>query len=101
MKNTMSSNSDGVHCADIDDDLQRALERVSEAGARLRMLEDMKKQNLCTRDILSFVEKQTDLRQVNKKLDIGTIRQAMKAKTDDCKLAYERECAQLRSIKKE
>ena len=50
--------SDGVDYADTNDDLQRVMEKVTEAKSRVKLLDDMIKQDLCTRDIFSFALKQ-------------------------------------------
>ena len=76
-----------THSGDTCDDVEKILKDIVENKERLNLLHGLNKRGLCTRDILSFIVNQTELRSVNKHLDKSTAKRAMKSKIEDCKAA--------------
>ena len=74
---------DAFYTGDNTDSLQEKIHKVLEEQERLQLLKNLNKQGLCTRDILSFVVNQADLRTINKELDSITTSDAMKTKIKD------------------
>ena len=78
------SSVDDIYSGDINVELETACTEVLEQQDRLLLLKRLKSKGLCTRDVLSFMTNQADLRSVNKELDQGISSRAMKAKVADC-----------------
>ena len=57
--------------------------KISEEEERFKLLRSLQSKGLVTRDIMSFVKKQSQLRTFNKKPDRKTARRAMSAKITD------------------
>ena len=63
--------------------LEKAVHETIEEQNRLQLLNKLNKKGLCTRDVLSFVSNQVELRSEIKEFDNRTAREAMKSKIRD------------------
>ena len=93
-----SSYGDPIHTG-LNSELSEILFEISTAESRLWLLRNMISKNLVTRDVLSFVNKQANLRVVNKDLDQTTIKAAMNAKLVDTENSLQKLKLHLKSLK--
>ena len=68
--------------------LQETYIKSAELETRKNLLETMVNEDLATRDIYSFLKNQAQLRIMDKRLDKGILKQAMKTKIGDVKTSY-------------
>ena len=73
------------YSSDYTDRLEKNIHTLLEEQEGFRLLQDLTKQGLCTRDVLSFTVKQAELRSINKELDSATSSGAMKSNIKECK----------------
>lgn len=69
--------------------------------SKVNLLLDLRERGLCTRDIMSFVENQRNLRVIDKTWDASTARQAMTTKIRDAKNVMKLREEQRNNIRKE
>ena len=67
--------------------LKKTYQDISDSRLRVWLLRELMSNNLATRDIVSFLKKQTDMRTVIKSVDRTTMTHAMRSKLKDVKLA--------------
>ena len=67
------------------DRLEEIIHGIFEEQERLHLLQELNRKGLCTRDILSFIVNQADLRTCLKEFDETTTREAMNSKISDCR----------------
>ena len=82
----MISNEDAIGEAisgSIEERLEKVMHETLEEQDRLHLLKNLDKKGLATRDIISFISNQADLRRVNKNLDLPIASKAMKSKIKD------------------
>ena len=67
--------------------LKKTYQDISNSRLRIWLLRELMSNNLATRDIISFLKQQTDLRTMIKSVDRTTMTHAMRSKLKDVKLA--------------
>ena len=88
----MISNEDALGEAisgSIEERLEKVVHETFEEQDRLHLLKNLDKNGLATRDIISFISNQADLRRVNKHLDLPIASKAMKSKIKDSQQTLE------------
>ena len=65
------------------DTLSWEFEKVNEEQDRLGLLKHLRKEGLCTRDVLAFITNQADLKSTRKDIDMVTCKSAMNEKIKD------------------
>ena len=75
------------YATDKSGELYKSYLKVADEKQRLLMLRTLHKRGICTRDVLSFIVNQAELRSVDKKLDKPLARVAMKSKVHDANLS--------------
>ena len=93
------SDGDNIYSGTISE-IQKILFSYSVTKAREWLVKQMISKNLATRDVISFVRKQANLRLEIKTLDQPTVKAAMKAKLLDIKLNKTRLLSRLGALKK-
>ena len=76
---------DDIYSVDKSEKLFEDSSQVLDEEERLELLQSLKKKGLCTRDIMSFLKNQADLRVNNKALDMVISNCAMRSKVMDCR----------------
>ena len=74
----------------VDEDLNKTYRNISDSKLRIWLLRSLMSWNLSTRDVYSFVKRQSELRSVIKTLDRRTMTEAMRTKLKDIKLLLAR-----------
>ena len=69
---TVKSDPDGVNYAVVLTEMRDIQSRILRNEDKLKLLQDLRKKGLFTRDILSFDKTQTELRSYNKSIDMST-----------------------------
>ena len=82
---TLNSPVGDISSGNNSDRLEEIIHGIFEEQERLHLLKELNKKGLCTRDILSFIVNQADLRTCLKSFDQATTREAMKSKISDCR----------------
>ena len=93
------SDGEEIHSGTLSE-IQKTLFSYSISKAREWLLLQMLKKGLATRDVISFVRKQANLRLEVKTLDNPTVKAAMKAKLMDIKINKSKLLKKLGSLKK-
>ena len=74
----------------VNEDLNKTYRNISDSKLRIWLLRSLMSWNLSTRDVYSFVKRQSELRSVIKTLDRRTMTEAMRTKLKDIKLLLAR-----------
>ena len=72
-----------IYAGDMMMKLHKVQEQIIDEQETFSLLRDLQKEGLMTRDIMSFVNNQSNLRSFNKRPDKLTARRAMSAKITD------------------
>ena len=82
--------SGNLNLSELKTKLQETYVKIVEDETRKSLLETLVSENLGTRDVLSFIKTQASLRHVDKRMDVITLRSAMKTKIKDLRQSRKR-----------
>ena len=85
----MGDNCNGIEYVGHYSKLQRAIKKVAEGRLQVKLLGDMFREGLFTRDIWSFEVKQANIRQHERTLNIRAMKLAMRTKAKDARKVLE------------